>query len=276
MRGDGDGWSRSADGSTHWGRHGAAGLLLRAPGVGGACVLLQHRVAWSHHGGTWGLPGGARDSHETPVQAALREADEEAGVRAVDVAVRGQRVTAVTAQGWTYTSVVADAPRVLPLAPNHESAELRWVGEPDVDALALHPGLADAWTTLRAQPLRLLMDTANVLGARPNGWWRDRAAATGLLLGEVAAAFPRTVELAGGGFGWVSGVDAVLEGAARAVQASGVVVHRAPASGDDELVRVVDDGNLVVTADRGLRARLPASVAVVGPHTLLGWLGAAG
>ena len=67
MRGDGDGWVPDPDGSRYWGVHGAAGLLLLAPlpdGVTG--VLLQHRAAWSHQGGTWALPGGARDSHEEP------------------------------------------------------------------------------------------------------------------------------------------------------------------------------------------------------------------
>jgi len=49
---------------------------------------------------------------------------------------------------------------------------------------------------------------------------------------------------------------------------------RAPGSGDDALVasarRLARDGRdvLVVTADRGLRERLPAGVAVTGP----GWL----
>ncbi len=40
--------------------------------------MLQHRAAWTHEGGTWALPGGARDSHEDAVAAALREAVEEA------------------------------------------------------------------------------------------------------------------------------------------------------------------------------------------------------
>jgi hypothetical protein len=54
----------------------------------------------------------------------------------------------------------------------------------------------------------------------------------------------------------------------------GVRVVRAPGSGDDALVEYVEGlvaGNipaLVVTADRGLRDRLPDGVAVAGP----GWL----
>ncbi|MGB5795736.1 MAG: NUDIX hydrolase, partial [Mycolicibacter algericus] len=31
MRGDGDGWAFSDTGVRFWGRHGAAGLLVRAP-----------------------------------------------------------------------------------------------------------------------------------------------------------------------------------------------------------------------------------------------------
>ncbi|MEJ7702743.1 MAG: NUDIX domain-containing protein [Geodermatophilaceae bacterium] len=70
---DGDGWVTCDLGHRHWGRHGAAGLLIRTA----QSVVMQHRAPWSHHGGTWGLPGGARDSHETVSAAALREAAEE-------------------------------------------------------------------------------------------------------------------------------------------------------------------------------------------------------
>ena len=151
MRGDGDGWVVSDNGAAYWGRHGAAGLLLRAPGHdGSAAVLLQHRAAWSHQGGTWGLPGGARDSHETVEQAAVREAHEEAGLTAERLTVRTTVVTA-TASGstWTYTTVIADAPELLETVPNRESAELRWVPEDDVAELPLHPGFAASWAQLR-------------------------------------------------------------------------------------------------------------------------------
>ncbi|WP_167759422.1 NUDIX hydrolase [Mycobacterium sp. PS03-16] len=154
MRGDGDGWVFSEGGGRYWGRHGAAGLLLRAPRPdGSAAVLLQHRAPWSHQGGTWGLPGGARDSHETPEQAAVREAHEEAGLPADQLTVRTTVVTAeVSGAGgasWTYTTVIADAPTLLHTVPNRESAELRWVDEDDVAALPLHPGFAASWDRLR-------------------------------------------------------------------------------------------------------------------------------
>jgi 8-oxo-dGTP diphosphatase len=157
VRGDGDGWVVSDTGSAHWGVFGAAGLLLRAPRPDGSpAVLLQHRAPWSHQGGTWGLPGGARDSHESPHEAAVREAHEEAGLPGHLVSVRATVVTAeiFAANGryWTYTTVVADAPEQLQTVPNFESAEMRWVGEDEVDELPLHPGFAASWQRLRTAP----------------------------------------------------------------------------------------------------------------------------
>ncbi len=154
VRGDGDGWVVSDSGMHYWGRHGAAGLLLRAPRSDGTpAVLLQHRAPWSHQGGTWGLPGGARDSHETPEQAAVREAHEEAGLPGEQLSVRATVITA-TASGtnWTYTTVVADAGELLHAVPNRESAELRWVSEDEVEELPLHPGFAASWQQLRTAP----------------------------------------------------------------------------------------------------------------------------
>ena len=151
MRGDGDGWVVSDTGAAFWGKHGAAGLLLRAPGADGSpAVLLQHRAPWSHQGGTWGLPGGARDSHETPEQAAVREAHEEAGLPADLLTVRTTVVTATaTGSHWTYTTVIADAAEQLETVPNRESSELRWVAVDDVAELPLHPGFAASWERLR-------------------------------------------------------------------------------------------------------------------------------
>jgi 8-oxo-dGTP diphosphatase len=151
VRGDGDGWVLSDSGAAYWGKHGAAGLLLRARGKDGSpSVLLQHRAPWSHQGGTWGLPGGARDSHETPEQAAVREAHEEAGLPADLLTVRTTVVTATaTGSHWTYTTVIADAAELLDTVPNRESSELRWVAEDKVSDLPLHPGFAASWKQLR-------------------------------------------------------------------------------------------------------------------------------
>jgi len=118
----------------------------------------------------------------------------------------------------------------------------------------------------------LLVDAANVVGARPDGWWRDRAGATERLLGRLAVARP---ELAAPDGSRVTDVVAVVEGRARDVRGpEGVRVVRAEGSGDDAVVacaaELAGQGTpvLVVTADRGLRARLPDGTAVTGP----GWL----
>lgn len=147
MHGDGNGWVECALGHRHWGVYGAAGLLLRrrlGPGI--VQVLMQHRAPWTNDGDTWGLPGGARDSHESAGQAALREAAEEAGVPADAVAVRGE--LSDDHGGWSYVTVIADALSEVTVVPNAESVALRWVEEDDVDQLRLHPGFAATWPEL--------------------------------------------------------------------------------------------------------------------------------
>jgi hypothetical protein len=122
------------------------------------------------------------------------------------------------------------------------------------------------------------VDAANVVGSRPDGWWRDRAGATSRLLARLAALPGRDLTLGSGPPATCARVVAVVEGRARDVPAPpGVEVVRAPAGGDDALVaaagRLAGDV-VVVTADRGLRDRLPAGVAVVGPGRLLAALDA--
>jgi 8-oxo-dGTP diphosphatase len=144
-RGNGDGWVRCALGHRHWGLFGAAGLLLRHEGE----VLLQHRALWSHHGGTWGVLGGARNSGETPAYAAQREAAEEAGVVPDSYAVVGEFVD--DHGGWSYTTVVGRAPSAFVLrALTPETIDLRWVAVDAVGELPLHPGFAATWDAVRA------------------------------------------------------------------------------------------------------------------------------
>jgi len=303
---DGNGWTRCGQGHRHWGRFGAAGLLAWAPcspdadpgGLdadpgGPVCVLLQRRSWWGNHGGTWGPPGGARDSHETDVAAALREAQEECGLAADAATVRG--ILRDDHGGWSYRTVIASAPGTLPVrAVSSETSQAAWVPVEDVDALALHPGFAARWPVLREalQPVTIIVDVANVMGSRPDGWWRDRAGAARRLRDQVAglaaegvAALPASA----GGPGlerWFPDFLLVVEGAARSVAAAHgggpapaagrVRVLAARGSGDDTIAEQARDlagRRLVVTADRQLRERcVAAGAAVTGPSWLLAML----
>ena len=127
-----------------------------------------------------------------------------------------------------------------------------------------------------------MVDVANVLGSRPDGWWRDRAAAAGRLLDRLARLPGSEVPGPGGGVLPVDRLIAVLEGAARAAAAPQrsdlIEVVRADRDGDSAIVALADElaghrALLVVTADRGLRQRLPLSVAVAGPNWLNGLIG---
>ncbi|MDH2444730.1 NUDIX hydrolase [Amnibacterium sp. CER49] len=283
-RPSGDGWVELPDGRRFWGRAGAAGLLAVSPA---GAVLLQHRVEWSHFGGTWGLPGGARDLGETALEGALREAREETGIDAA--ALRPRFAVRLDLDVWSYTTVAADAPAELPVAvSDRESTGLEWVAADEVDARPLHPGFADAWPRLRAllpQRDALVVDVANVMGSRPDGWWRDRRGAAERLLAALAA---RTAagfdEPAADGplpvvVRWPR-VVAVVEGEARGATApEPVELVAAPGSGDDAIVDVTLDllgqgyRTRVVTADRGLRERVEAAGAAgERPGDLLGRL----
>lgn len=145
MLGDGNGWVVAPGGTKLWGLHGAAGLFLLAGEGADARLLLQHRATWTAQGGTWGIPGGAIDSHESPAEAAVRESVEECAIDPALVAVERELVT-TELPNWRYTTVIArtttGAP--LPVTANEESEELRWVPLADVASFTLHPGFAES------------------------------------------------------------------------------------------------------------------------------------
>lgn len=135
-------WASCTAGHAHWGRYGAAGLLLARD----ATVLLQLRAGWAHQGGTWSIPGGALDRGERPVDAALREADEELGLVPGTVVVRGSRVA--WCGGWSYETVLGEPvdPAAEPATRNRsESDAHRWVPVDAVASMRLHPAFRLAW-----------------------------------------------------------------------------------------------------------------------------------
>jgi 8-oxo-dGTP diphosphatase len=286
-RGDGDGWVVCQQGHRHWGLFGAAGLLLTRRGGGPSDleVLLQHRATWSHHGGTWGLLGGARHSSESPVTAALREAAEEGGLGGETVHVHGRYDD--DHGGWSYVTVVASTGRTTAATPTSpESIAVEWVPQDEVERRDLHPGFGASWPGLRTalRPVTVVVDAANVVGSRPDGWWRDRAGAARRLLSQCAALARDGLAAADVPHGLGGALDhcwptvvVVVEGAARAAAHDApdeVRVVSAPASGDDTIVEVgreaaVDGRTVVVTADRELRERVSAvGATTAGPRWL--------
>ena len=144
--------------------------------------------------------------------------------------------------------------------------------------------------------LHLVVDAANVVGSRPDGWWRDRPGAARKLAGRIVAALvarsedlaelvdgrvPTSTATAGSDVAEAAvQVHLVLEGVASRVADLPThpllaVVH-APEDGDAAIVARVGalaggaDRVLVVTADRALRDRVRAAGGeVTGPSSLL-------
>ena len=88
----------------------AAGELLdgRMVGVaGGAALLLCRRASrMKRHAGQWALPGGRIDPGEAPLATALRELDEELGVKLSEDDLVGWLDDYVTRSGYHITPVV--------------------------------------------------------------------------------------------------------------------------------------------------------------------------
>jgi predicted RNA-binding protein with PIN domain len=109
----------------------------------------------------------------------------------------------------------------------------------------------------------LVVDGANVVGSRPDGWWRDRAGAARRLHGRLAVA-DTSYDV----------IVLVLEGKARAGVPAGTDGHlctvHASRDGDSAIVAearaavAAEDSVVVITADRGLQEQ----VEVVGARVL--------
>ncbi|MDR1799868.1 MAG: NUDIX domain-containing protein [Bifidobacteriaceae bacterium] len=257
----------------------------------GSEVLLQLRGARTHNPGTWSLPGGARRTGEKPLATALREAQEEAGIDPAAVSPRWWRIEAHG--NWTYTTVAAEAAPGLTVAlgpADWESAGHDWTANP-ADGRPLHPGFAATWPALApllGARLELIVDGANVVGSRPDGWWHDRAGAAGRLLQDLAALATSglaqaLIDPAGPDVsGWWPAITLVVEGQAKPIAAqpggpSTVNVVGAPGEGDDQIVREAAaavarleetspnpaSAAVVVTADKYLAQRVKAAGAQV-------------
>ncbi len=134
-------------------------------------------------------------------------------------------------------------------------------------------------------PATIVVDVANVMGSRPDGWWRDRPGAAVRLHAELAALAargrpvlpddtePEAVRHGAGG----RRPERRPPGSTRpGRRGPRVRVVQADGSGDDAIVALVRElpgRRVVVTADRELRRRCEAAGAeVFGPGWLIGLL----
>lgn len=119
----------------------------------------------------------------------------------------------------------------------------------------------------------LVVDGANVVGSRPDGWWKDRPGAARRLHERLLVADTSYDDIV-----------LVLEGAARGGVQAGrdghVLTVHAPRDGDATIVERAKEAAArgsevtVVTADRFLRSRVEgAGARAMGPGWLLDQLG---
>ncbi|MDO4792020.1 MAG: NUDIX domain-containing protein [Buchananella hordeovulneris] len=313
-----DGWLDCACGKRHWGLLGAAGLYLwreqakpavKQPPTPAMLVkpkphsaqlphqyLGQLRAPGTHLGSMWGLPGGARDAGESAVSAALRETGEETGLPAGSTRVWGWRKLVHPGpanQTWSYTTVVAELakPEVADLLAPQDweslAIEFVWPGEEDGEVLPALRSVAAELASMVRRPL-VVVDAANVVGSRPDGWWKDRAGAAERLLEDCARALAAgfaAEALRLPGDHWYPDVLVVLEGKAKPAGFPGEIfspfgarlwVVEAAGEGDDVIAaHVATEAAIpgrhvvVLTADKGLALRCRNAGAVVAsPRTI--------
>lgn len=145
-----DGWTRCGRGHQHWGRVGAAGLLLiHTDDEGIARYLLQHRSRMVQKGLTWGIPGGALAYGETALEGARREAAEE--MRSVPDGLEHRFTFTDDHDGWAYHTVAMSSPEMPDTSGGWETGNdgYRWVTAVEIEQeLKLHPGFAATWPDL--------------------------------------------------------------------------------------------------------------------------------
>jgi 8-oxo-dGTP pyrophosphatase MutT (NUDIX family) len=127
-------------------------------GAGGAAFLLcQRALGMTRHAGQWALPGGRLDAGETPLDAALRELEEELGVGLGPRSVVGWLDDYPTRSGYVITPVVlwgGPNPALRPAAEevlavyrvglqSLASAEPRFISIPESDRPVLQLPLSD-------------------------------------------------------------------------------------------------------------------------------------
>jgi 8-oxo-dGTP pyrophosphatase MutT (NUDIX family) len=114
----------------------AIALVEADHGPDATALLLTLRAAGLRaHRGQWALPGGRCDEGETPVEAALRELQEELGLELRPADVLGQLDDYPTRSGYLITPVVVWAATKAAISPNPEEvASVHRIALADIEA----------------------------------------------------------------------------------------------------------------------------------------------
>ncbi len=135
--------------------------MIKTESAGGVVVNKKRRVlVVSQHGTSWSLPKGHIDGSESGLEAAIREIEEESGIRRltfvkdlgsysrykIGLGSREDKGELKTIHMFLFTT---DEERLQPTDPNHPEA--RWVRPDEVEALLTHPKDKVFFRSIRGQ-----------------------------------------------------------------------------------------------------------------------------
>jgi 8-oxo-dGTP pyrophosphatase MutT (NUDIX family) len=173
--------------STEWSSRPAAVLVPLLLDEGGWHLLFTRRTEnVETHRGQVSFPGGRIETgDESPVAAALRETEEEIGVRPQDVRVLGRMDSLLTVTQYLITPVVGVLPWPYPLRPDPVEVAgvfhvpLDWLADPTHLERSVRPALAGGpdvpvysyqpyhGHVLWGASARITLDLLGLLGLRP-------------------------------------------------------------------------------------------------------------
>ena len=159
VHGDGNGWVVCAEGHRHWGRHGAAGLLLRRRVEDRVEALMQHRAPWTASGDTGACPVAPGTATSRP------------GRRRCARPARRQGSPLPRCGSWTSCRTTTAAGATSPWSPTRWSGSRSWPTRRAWTCAGSPRRRSSCWTCTPASPAPgrgcARSAGAEALGARP-------------------------------------------------------------------------------------------------------------